>query len=827
MPQYNDKKRELLAFIDAIVSILEEPYNDNDRLPDMQNLSISVNPFELLLSIINKFATYEEMIEWLSNVLTWILPIIEIGVKGVLLSNLKEMIDCNIDPIIPNYLRRSSYFFDDRNPEDVGINIYVPSIDYKNMFSVSPLSRNGQAMYFGTKMFYTYKQDFIEELKPKFYTYQEAIEDASNKNIPVNLIKEEGEISNIYELVRAQDFNAFLWFVINKAKFVVNGNVIPQNKSIFECFDIDEIIDEYSIASYSPGYLISNGMMNNLLCIKMKSDVISNEIKSYENAEDKLGVASLQLVNDAFSRKNVNYQFVTVSNQFDGCNWYVNSSTYFQYLIKPADRVKRDYNKDKAICNLRYLNSSKSTKDYTRIYNNVLNFTILPKPSIIFPKIGLQVQKQEEIYYDIVHFANPFRKKILFGRQGETLKNGNYSVNISDKYLGEDDVCKVKDMNINDTNPIAKFTSIDSDNTKFSVNFNYYLYEVFDVNNENPKNLYLAFAKNGEDYFLVEKVEKEDGSYKFKEYYEMPVIQKYLYECYRGTTVYEFNYDFVMGMKLFDPEVVASQLIEEVCNISLGVNVDININDEFYKKKVSEIVKNIVNSQNDYTVSDCFYRFSNEKYDKMLRESELKRSQLYEFNDSIEKSATIDTNEILDILSEFDDEGDLVENKETINRAFSRVANMLSSEMNDEDKYSFNINFINNLITSLVTVVVESLLTPKVIMLFQINKQLLGDLSENYSFESFLESISGLLVGIIREVRDIILRQILDWAIEILMKLKDKLVNALIKENYMYYVRLMQLLIKACRFNRNASEIDNVDYADIDPYPEQPNNNEC
>lgn len=821
MPKYNEKKRELLAFIDAIVSILEQPYNENDRLPDMLNLSISVNPFELLLSIINKFVTYEEMIEWLSNILTWILPVIEIGVKGVLLSNLKERIDCNIDPIIPNYLRRSSYIFDDRKQEEVGINIYVPSIDYKNMFSVSPLSRNGQAMYFGTKMFYTYKKDFNEELKPKFYSYQEAIQDASNKNIPVNLIKEEGEISSIYELVRAQDFNAFLWFIINKAKFIVNGDAIPQNKSIFECFEIDEVVDEYSIANYSPGYLISNGMMNNLLCIKMKSDVISNEIKSYENAEDKLGVASLQLVNDAFSRKNVNYQFVTVSNQFDGCNWYVNSGTYFQYLVKPADRVKRDYNKDKAICNVRYLNSSKSTRDYTRIYNNVLNFTILPKPSIIFPKIGLQAQKFGETSYDIVHFSKPFRKKILFGRQGETLKKGNYSVNISDKYLGEDDVCEVKDININGTKPIAVFTSIDSN--KFSVEFNYYLYEVFDVNNENTENLYLAFAKGGDDYFFVVKDESDN----FNEYNETSVVQKYLYECYRGTTVYEFNYDFVMGMKLFDPEVVASQLIEEVCNISLGVNVDVNINDEFYKKKVSEIVKNIVNSQNDYTVSDCFYRFSNEKYDKMLRESELKRSQLYEFSDSTEKSVTIDTNEILDILSEFDDEGDLVENKETINRAFSRVANVLSSEMNDEDKYSFNINFINNLITSLVTVVVESLLTPKVIMLFQINKQLLGDLSENYSFESFLESISGLLVGIIREVRDIILRQILDWAIEILMRLKDKLVNALIKENYMYYVRLMQSLIKACRFNRNASEIDNVDYADIDPYPEQPNNNEC
>ena len=112
-------------------------------------------------------------------------------------------------------------------------------------------------------------------------------------------------------------------------------------------------------------------------------------------------------------------------------------------------------------------------------------------------------------------------------------------------------------------------------------------------------------------------------------------------------------------------------------------------------------------------------------------------------------------------------------------------------------------------------------------MLFQINKHLLGDLSENYNFETFLESISDLLVSIVKEVRDMILKQILDWAMEILRNLKDKLVNALVKEQYMYYVRLMQQLIKACRINRNASEIENVDYADIDEITTEQPNEEC
>ena len=828
--KYNDEKRELLAFIDAIISILEQ--QEDNRLADIDTLNLSVNPFELLLSVIQKFVSLEEMTYWLSKTLTVILPIIEVGVKGVLLSNLKGKIDCNIDPTIPEYMRRSSILIKEGvdDQDERGINIFVPSIDFKNMLSVSPLSKEGQSMYFGTKVYYTYNHDdyVIEDGKKhkrKFLSYDDAVKNATKNNIPVSFIKEDGEVSSVYELVRAQDFNAFLWFVMNKAKFIVNGKEIPNNQTVFDCFETDENISGESTASYSPGYLISNDSYNNLLCIKMKADVISNEIKQYSNVMDKMQVANLQIVSDAFSSKEIKYQFVSVSNQLNGCNWYVNSKNYLNYLVSSKDRSSRDYNKDKAICHIKYLNSNTTSKAYGNVHSNCFNFTILPKPSIIYPKIGLSSEECSGATYDVVHSNLSFRKKILLNKNGQIDKNGKYSVNLNNYTVNGFEKfsmgLKGRKLDGEEIVEVVKEPTFKEDGTCTEhgiINYNYYLYKVVDIYNKSEENYYVAYKTSDKTLSIVK--ENNDN------YNSVNLPSNYLYECYKQTTVYEFNFDYVMGMRLFDPEVVASQLIENVLNMSFNISANLNINDMFYQQKIKETVKKIVEST-DYTVADCFYQFSNAKYDEMLRKAEEKRSKSQEFGASSDENISFDPSEILEMLSDFDDDAELVENIDVIKNSFEFASELLSSGVNDEDAYAFKVEFINNLIISLVYVVVDSLMSPKIIMLFQINKHLLGDLSENYNFETFLESISDLLVSIVKEVRDMILKQILDWAMEILRKLKDKLVNALVKEQYMYYVRLMQQLIKACRINRNASEIENVDYADIDEITTEQPNEEC
>ena len=148
-----------------------------------------------------------------------------------------------------------------------------------------------------------------------------------------------------------------------------------------------------------------------------------------------------------------------------------------------------------------------------------------------------------------------------------------------------------------------------------------------------------------------------------------------------------------------------------------------------------------------------------------------------------------------------------------------------------EDKYNVKLNLIQELIRGLVTIIVESLLTPKIILLFEVNKQLMGGHDENLSIEDFLNAISGLITSIVVEIRDIILNELLNWAKSILNDLLSKLSSILALEQVDYYTRLMVSLLEACKIhslNRKLLEtqLDTVYYADIDEI-DKPITSEC
>ena len=88
-----------------------------------------------------------------------------------------------------------------------------------------------------------------------------------------------------------------------------------------------------------------------------------------------------------------------------------------------------------------------------------------------------------------------------------------------------------------------------------------------------------------------------------------------------------------------------------------------------------------------------------------------------------------------------------------------------------------------------------------------------------------------MLDSIVRELRDKILQKLLDWCIRILTELNLRAMELIVKEQLEYYSRLMKLLFKACSFKKSKradldSELDNVDYADIDEI-EKPKESNC
>lgn len=829
MSKLSDDKREVLAYIDAILTMIEKyPTFNLGNIANNINLGVSVNPFDFLLSIISKKVTDSEMIDWLVNLLTYSLPAIELGVKGVLLSNLKQTIDCNNDPRIPMWLRQ------DINGSEIGGGISVnndrgfifnvKNIDYNNLLSYSPLSEQGQMKYFGTKTYYKFNIKDLSDVK--YYSYYDAVKSIMDmekkaENDPnygivptTDDIVKYSEIDSVYELARANDFNAFLWFVINKAYFTrhteindpdlreysisynVDGGSVERKPfssnsgetSVLDCFTGEFKTTGALTLPFTQGSTIiqkngdGGGFYKSLsMCLKMTSSKI--EIPPIPD-DDGFDFGDTKVIDEtvvtASAPKNYKYTFVPVSSNYKSANWYVNSGTYFNFLKPENKRVPRDYNDDFSICNLECLgikelsNAMVNGEPFPYVSEETyLRFTILPAPLIHTPAMGVSIVNNELKYEGEAIWRF---KRILFNEKGEPDNKGHYTVSYTER---------IDDENLNQTKYIL------STGGEVIVNW-------------------------------------EDGSYMLNG------DKTNLIECYPGLTVYDFNYNYVMGMQLFDSAVVASQLIEMATNIAmsgtLGVNVSINKTETAYQMRIAEIVKNIVEST-AYEASDCFYSFSNDKYNDMLEKSELKRSQGYEFSDSSSHTANVSLDDAYSILSEFDDNATLNENKEVITRAITTATAKITEEVLPEDKYNVKLNLVQELIKGLVMIIVESLLTPKIILLFEVNKQLMGGHDENLTLEDFLNSISGLITAIVVEIRDIILRELLNWALSILTDLLEKLSSMLIMEQIEYYTRLMKGLLEACKFKLPSrklldTQLDNVDYADIDEI-DKPITSEC
>lgn len=811
MANISKEQRETLALIDAIMSMME----NRDTFDELHiNASLSLNPFDFLFMIIEKYTTYEEIVNWLAKFLTVSIPVIELSLKGLLLSNLKSMADCNVDPRIPNYMRKPLYSrtegSDITKDDGIGLLFNLKGIDYSNMMSISPISKMGGDFYFGTRKLFYIDYDHEDVKDKKFYTYKDARKKCEKLGISTYYIKDKSEISSIHELVRARDMNAFLWYASHKSQTPkittistplnayshtyhemgdkgeeLQHTVTPfadcESKTLLERVDGYVRLDSnVKTPPFVPGNVathVTNGSLNYAMCVSSytpTSDVTILKPPMFGYDKTKYGFEDEITVQKA--PRDYTFTFVPYSDDGSSMNWYVNSKTYYDFLKKPEDREPRNLDEEKGICNFKYINGR-------------LKFTILPKPLVHIPR---ELDKNWKF------------TTIRFNSRGVPDADGKYS-------------CKLS--NPNNNNNVFKVIK-DGDGI---ISYRYELVEGY----------YLLVLPSGEYYLF-------DGTNKISEDYTPDNLYSVLYECYPKLTVYEFNYDYIMSQQLFDAKVIAGKLINSLYALrySSSANIDYvfksNKSETAYQMRIAEIVKNIVEST-AYEVSDCFYTFSNDRYDEMLNESELKRSQNYQFNKNGATSDSLDGDAFKDILNEFSSDATLEENIDTFKRAFNQVTADITQEILPEDTYSFVDGFdksiILNALKTLTSCLVESLITPKIVLLFEINRKLMGGEGEILDIEEWLKLMTNLIVGIVRELRDLILQELINWVMKFLGELISILADEIIREQLEYYSKLMKLLWKACAFKASHranldSELDHVDYADIDEI-EKPLEDKC
>ena len=684
---------EALSKIDMAQAMADKVLIILDLIQSNKSYPLDLNAMSFLMNILKSLGVSFDVIEeWLTNFLVYVIPTLELSTKAYLLSNLKNMVGCSTDPRIPEKYRKKHKSQDDtESSQERGIDIDIESIDYLDKLSISPLSDNGKGLYFGLD-----------------------------------------GINDSYKFARADDFDAFLWFVIHKGKF--------PNSSIVKLDDNNNLIlgNHKTTKNYKGSLLSSLEVTYNE---DDPSTILLGNTFQYESGRTISMCIDIKY-ND--KGKILNNTIVPISDDWSSVNWYTRRANYFTKNIigDKASKIsaKRDYSKEIPICNIQYIDQGSTDSPVIGTVNNKLRFTILPKPLVYINPKELTI------------------KKILFNENGDFDKNGKYTLS----------------------------------DTKFD--------EIFK-------------KEKSKDFEFNEGKSKAD-------------VIRSMYECYKGLTIYEFNYDFIMGMKLFDARSIVSALFDTLQNASLGLSVGLEERHQESTDTIKEIIKNIINTD-DSTVNDCYHTFSNERYNMLLSNTANKRlnrtDKFYDAKQILSASLS----------------GDTVNEEEVLHRAITQAKVTVTEGSDGSDEYGIANNFIFSLLNNLITAIVQSLLSPKLLMVIVVNQSMMGGGKwEKFNFSNLFKALQDIIVGIVKEVKDLIIDKLWKLVATRLDPLITITSDEIVKEQLDSYADVLREIMKYAPYifhfiggQRQDTKIDDVDYADIDIPSENnqdtPNTNNC
>ncbi len=789
--KYNEKvskQLEVFSKIDTYMATLEMLPSFTESAIDFLSrdsfsFTYSDSALGFIFNILHSLGVDEEKLkEWIVEILVYVLPTVEVGIKASLLSSIKSIISCNSDPRIPLWLRKRItdsvytnivHVFDESDKR--GLDINVDAIDPEGILDLSPFTQPGMAYYFGC----TNENIHDTSIKKVVSKYDDGI-----KLDEVKVIGNGN--ARTAKLVRADDFNAFIWYVIHKGNKQTPSKII-YNSEIYGLKSIRIEGDESTV--YFIDRTSGNGVFELFTTASQESNIIAGNTFYFEDNPRNLYICIKSKVTD--DNVVTGNTIVPVSSDWFSCNWYVDKSNYYSSNLGFKQKKNRNYKKEKGICNLRYLKQSdylvpnENSNFENPAYPNSLRFTILPKPYVLLP--GDVNNNDTNNSGGIKVNWRPIR--ILFDADGNPDQNGRYSL-ISESYARDGHIIPQQILH----HPQNSGDDI--------------IYQVRGIVNGQYEDCTTLTVniKNG-SY----SIDKNQQNYK-----------KALVECYPGLTVYEFNYDYIMGMKLFDPKVVCQKIFDNASNPRYDAHFKLTLNKTKDKKnrypfesermQIVEIVKEILDEDGDSDITDCFFRFSNEQYDEMLRKTEEIRYRQMPYNQGYNEGLSVDFTEVTKILEDFPEDGSVEEQKAVISSALTKACDIMGSRANTtvpSDNSTIKIDFLTDLLQQLAAAIIDSVLSPKVLMLLVVNETLMGGQSgKSLTTKDLMKILKNVITAVVREVRDLIIKKLLDYILEYLTPLALQIQEKILSEQFADYMAIIKLLLSA--LNKGVETVSRV-----------------
>ena len=302
-------------------------------------------------------------------------------------------------------------------------------------------------------------------------------------------------------------------------------------------------------------------------------------------------------------------------------------------------------------------------------------------------------------------------------------------------------------------------------------------------------------------------------------------------QSFDGKTIYKFNKDYLRNIRIFSPRVIIANMINSLLNGnvlgSLGISMNYSVEKNLIEAEIDKIITRAI-EEDDITVSDCFFTFSNDDYNNMLEEMERQRYGGKELNSETAPSIKIEDGLGLDMLNQINSTATNHEKITTLTRTVFDISAIpgkdASIEISDKFMFNYNNEWLNDVIHALVKPLVMSLLSPKVMLLFMINLSVMGmiNISDVKGFEDIVKiiyrKIMGAILSIIQYIKMKIILFLFDMFEKLITPLIEKYMVIVLNEKLISWKNLLmegRICLPSFKPKTVISEIDDVNYADI------------
>ena len=311
-----------------------------------------------------------------------------------------------------------------------------------------------------------------------------------------------------------------------------------------------------------------------------------------------------------------------------------------------------------------------------------------------------------------------------------------------------------------------------------------------------------------------------------------PFDNKSTYRYLReNSTIYRFNYDYLQSIKIFNPKVLIFSMFDALLNGALSLRLDINLSltRTELEKMISNAIKSYIEAD-DAEIEDCFFTFSNEQYDTMLKEMLLSKYGATQTGGEVNRATQHDLDRYINEIDSINLSSSAAGETTKITKLLTEV----SVTAGDEGSIDYGISggidegWWKNLLWAIALPLIKSIFTPQVIMLFLINFQIMGittleDLWGNNQakiIRLIVNKIFSLVKSIFLYVRDKLAEILLDYFVEVILPVLAEYQLLKLREKLEAWIMLLSSAI-AClprlKFNKQKERttLDEVDYADI------------